>query len=67
MEHDFVIITDADETFYQPWGEFGKRLAAAMVQPLRRRMDYNALSRKVFIVDQLPGGALPTYDREEDV
>lgn len=42
------------------------RLAASMVAPLRQRLDYQATGR-TFLVDQLPQGALPTYDRDPDV
>jgi hypothetical protein len=42
-------------------------LAASMVQPLRRRLDYQGIARKVFSVEPLPQGALPTYERDIDV
>jgi hypothetical protein len=40
------------------------RLAASMIAPLRQRMDYTAVGRRTFLVDQLPDGALPVYDRD---
>lgn len=43
------------------------RLAMSMIQPLRTRLDYHAISRKVFSIQQLPPGALPVYDRDPDV
>lgn len=43
------------------------RLAASMVQPLRQRMDYSAIGRRTFLVEQLPEGALPIYDRDPEV
>ena len=41
-----------------------QRLAASMIQPLRRRRDYTSVGRKAFYVEQLPDGALPIYDKE---
>jgi hypothetical protein len=43
------------------------KLAASMVQPLRMRRDYTAVGRKTFLVEQLPDGALPIYDKDPDV
>lgn len=40
------------------------RLAQAMVAPLRARMDYQSVGRRAFLVEQLPQGALPVYDRD---
>jgi len=54
-------------------GEFIKtpqgraKLAASMTQPLRLRRDYAAVGRKTFLVEQLPDGALPIYDKDPDV
>lgn len=44
-----------------------KRIAASMVQPLRERRDYSSVGRKTFLVEQLPDGALPIYDKDPDV
>jgi hypothetical protein len=44
-----------------------KRLAASMVQSLRERRDYSSVGRKTFLVEQLPDGALPIYDKDPDV
>lgn len=44
-----------------------QRLASSMVQPLRRRRDYTSVARKAYLVEQLPDGALPIYDRDPDV
>ena len=44
-----------------------KRLAASMIQPLRERRDYSSVGRKTFLVEQLPDGALPIYDKDPDV
>lgn len=38
-----------------------------MVQPLRQRRDYSSVVRKTFLVEDLPDGALPTYDKDPDV
>lgn len=43
------------------------KLAASMTQPLRLRRDYTAVGRKTFLVEQLPDGALPLYDKDPDV
>ncbi len=44
-----------------------QKLAASMTQPLRMRRDYTAVGRKTFLVEQLPDGALPLYDKDPDV
>jgi hypothetical protein len=44
-----------------------QRLAASMIQPLRRRRDYSSVGRKAFYVEQLPDGALPLYDKDPNV
>jgi hypothetical protein len=44
-----------------------QKLAASMTQPLRTRRDYAAVGRKTFLVEQLPDGALPIYDKDPDV
>jgi hypothetical protein len=41
-----------------------QRLAASMIQPLRRRRDYTSTGRRAFFVEQLPDGALPIYDKD---
>ena len=43
------------------------KLAASMTQPLRLRRDYMAVGRRTFLVEQLPDGALPIYDKDPDV
>jgi hypothetical protein len=40
-------------------------LGLALSAPIRRNLDYGSLARKVFVVDQLPQGALPFYKNEE--
>ena len=42
------------------------RLAQSMIQPLRRRLDYNSLCRRIFRVDPLPDGALPIYEGDSN-
>lgn len=44
-----------------------QRLAASMIQPLRTRRDYSSVGRKTFLVEQLPDGALPIYDKDPTV
>jgi len=43
------------------------KLAASMTQPLRLRRDYTSVGRKTFLVEQLPDGALPIYDKDANV
>lgn len=43
------------------------KLAASMIQPLRLRRDYTSVGRKTFLVEDLPDGALPIYDKDADV
>lgn len=43
------------------------KLASSMTQPLRLRRDYTSVVRKTFLVEQLPDGALPIYDKDPDV
>jgi len=43
------------------------KLAASMIQPLRLRRDYSAVGRKTFLVEALPDGALPIYDKDPEV
>jgi hypothetical protein len=45
----------------------GRRALSGLGPPLRRNIDYSAVARRTFLVDQLPDGALPTYDRDPDV
>lgn len=44
-----------------------QKMAASMTQPLRLRRDYFSVGRKTFLVEQLPDGALPIYDKDPDV
>jgi len=37
------------------------------IQPLRTRRDYTSVGRKTFLVEQLPDGALPIYDKDPEV
>jgi HK97 family phage major capsid protein len=43
------------------------RLAASMIQPLRRRRDYSSVGRKAFFVEALPDGANPVYDKDPNI
>lgn len=48
--------------------ESGKiALGQAMANPIRRNLDYMGVGRKALVVDPLPQGALPVYDRDIDV
>jgi len=45
--------------------ESGKlALAQAMATPIRLSLDYQSVGRKLLVVDALPAGALPVYDRD---
>lgn len=35
--------------------------------PIRRNLDYAGVARRALVVDPLPQGALPVYDRDIDV
>ena len=39
-------------------------LAQAMVEPIRRALEYQAVGRKCLMVDELPQGALARYERD---
>lgn len=42
-------------------------LAQAMANPIRRNLDYQGIARRALVIDPLPQGALPVYDRDIDV
>ena len=42
-------------------------LGQAMANPISRNFDYQGVGRRVLVVDPLPQGALPVYDRDIDV
>lgn len=44
-----------------------RRFAQSMTEPLRRTIDYQSVGRRALLVEQLPEGALPVYDRNPDV
>jgi hypothetical protein len=44
-----------------------QRLAASMVNPIRTRIDYQSVARRAFLVEPLQTGALPTYDRDQEL
>ena len=52
---------------YIATGQGRARLAASMIQPLRRRRDYTSVGRKAYYVEQLPDGALPIYDKDPNI
>lgn len=54
-----------EEALKTPQGR--AKLASSMTQPLRTRRDYLSVGRKTFLVEQLPDGALPIYDKDPDV
>ena len=43
-----------------------RHVAAALGPSLRRRRDYMSIARKALLVETLPDGALPIYDKEFD-
>lgn len=54
-----MIIAQALET-----DEGRTALAQAMVEPIRRSLEYQAVGRKLLMVDELPQGALARYERD---
>lgn len=42
-------------------------LAQTMANPIRKNLDYQGIFRRALIVDPLPQGAIPVYDRDIDV
>lgn len=54
-----MVIAEALET-----DEGRVALAQAMVEPIRRALEYQAVGRKCLLVDELPQGALPRYERD---
>jgi len=43
-----------------------QRIAASVQEPLRKMRDYVSIGRKFFMIDELPDGALPIYDKDID-
>ena len=39
-------------------------IAQAMANPIRMSLDYQGVGRKLLVVDPLPQGALPVYDKD---
>lgn len=54
-----MVIAQAMET-----DEGRTALAQAMVEPIRRSLEYQAVGRKLLMVDELPQGALARYERD---
>ena len=57
-----AIIADALST---PEGRIA--LASAMVEPLRRSMEYSSIGRQLMMVDELPQGAFASYESDVSV
>lgn len=77
VQEDVIVITSRNETIdaedpstqgilakYLLSNAGRRQLGQSMVAPLRRSLDYQAISRRIFNVDPLPQGALPVYDKE---
>lgn len=47
-----------------PTGRGMRRVAYAMTEPLRKRLDYLGIGRKLLEVDLLPQGVVPVYDAD---
>ena len=58
-EQKEMVIAQALET-----DEGRTALAQAMVEPIRRSLEYQAVGRKLLMVDELPQGALARYERD---
>jgi hypothetical protein len=54
-----AVIAQALET---PAGR--EQLAQAMVEPIKRALEYQAIGRKLLMVDELPQGALARYEKD---
>lgn len=79
MEHDVIVISPENKTGHRDNvllgpiakalrnSNFRSGLAASMVAPIRRSLDYHGIARRAFLVEQLPQGALPTYNKDIDV
>ena len=62
QEEKEYLISNALET-----SEGRAALASAMANPIRTSLDYQGIGRKLLVVDPLPQGALPVYDRERTI
>ena len=51
---------------YMATGEGRVKIARSLTQPLRFRRDYTSQGRKALLVDTLPDGALPIYDKDPE-
>lgn len=52
------------QLFRDPTGRGLKRVAYAMTEPLRTRLDYVGIGRKLIETDLLPQGVVPQYDKD---
>lgn len=52
------------QLFRDPTGRGLKRIAYAMTEPLRTRLDYVGIGRKLIETDLLPQGVVPIYDKD---
>lgn len=75
MEHP-IIIDSRGKATKDTRGFIGKfcsstagknALAAAMIAPLRRNLDYHGMARRCLMVQPLPQGAQPIYNKAPDV
>lgn len=46
--------------------EDGRKDLSTFMSPVRKRRDYHALGRSLFVTQPLPHGALPTYTKDDD-
>lgn len=60
-------IKDEDIVHISETEEGRVALAQAMANPIRMSLDYQGVGRKLLVVDPLPQGALPVYDKDVDV
>jgi len=52
------------QLFRDPTGRGLKRVAYAMTEPLRTKLDYVGIGRKLIETDMLPQGVVPNYDKD---
>jgi len=52
---------------YLPLNIYHEYMAKVFVRPLLPRLNYSELARKLVVVEPLPSGALPLYDKNVEI
>lgn len=67
MEH-LVIINSRGKLYRRALNslntQFMSKLAASLIAPLRRKINYHDIAKKAIVVEPMPQGALPVYDKD---